>query len=183
MALKSVDRIITAADYGGSMRGYLKKCQREFKRGGRDVTIKEIDKPTGTPVTARIWQSQWVADCECNTTMFVDPNEPIFFCFGCGNRLNSGRVRPVIFPEREERIAIEKTLLERPVEDRAGLSDLERVGLQRALVSVEVHDEHGRKKTLPLTRSWRPGETVETLVSQQAGALDTWRKELKHGVR
>lgn len=179
MSIKSIDRIISAKDYGGSMRGYLKNMQREHKRRGIPVTIKELDKePTGKPVLARIWQSQWVADCECNTRMFVDPDEPIFFCFGCGNRLHGQRPRPVIFPEKAERKEIERLLLERPVTDYAGLTDLERVGLQKAVVVVQT--EQG---TLPLTRSWVPGETISDLEAQQRGPLEAWHKELIHGVR
>ena len=206
--IKSVDRIVSAKDYGGSMTGYLRSQQRNYLKSGRAVNIIGLDgAPRGEPVKARIWQSQWVADCECNTTMFVDPDEPIFFCFGCANRLNGERIRPVEFPPRAERERIEELLLERPVIDVAGLTDLERVGLQKPLlfVDVEVEEEIGmeefahalmqgipvdslpkktkRVQTLPLTRSWRPGESPADLEAQQRSAIEAWKKELSNGVR
>lgn len=173
--IKSIDRIISAKDYGGSMTGYLRGLQMSFKKNGKAVTIVGLDKaPSGTPVKARIWQSQWVADCECNTTMFVDPDEPIFFCFGCANRLNGGKIRPVDFPPAPERKEIERLLLERPVDDVAGMTDLERVGLQKPLLFVGA---------APLVRSWEPGETIATLERQQRSAIAAWHKELKNGIQ
>lgn len=205
--IASVNRIISAKDYGGSMTGYLRNQQRNYLRSGRAVNIVGLDKsPSGTPVKARIWQSQWVADCECNSTMFVDPDEPIFFCFGCANRLNGGRIRPVEFPPKAERERIEELLLERPVIDVAGLTDLERVGLQKPVlfVDVEIEEETGmeefaralmertpvnsipktvkRTQTLPLTRSWRPGESPADLEAQQRPAIEAWKKELSNGI-
>lgn len=206
--ITSVDRIVSAKDYGGSMTAYLRTQQRNFLKSGRAVNIVDLDKgPSGPVVKARIWQSQWVADCECNTTMFVDPDEPIFFCFGCANRLNGGRIRPVEFPPKAERERIEELLLERPVIDVAGLTDLERVGLQKPVlfVDVEVEEETGmeefalalmkgvpvdslpkktkRVQTLPLTRSWIPGESPADLEAQQRPAIEAWKKELSNGVR
>ena len=202
MAIKTIDRIITAKDYGdGSVRGYLQKCQRDILRSkGIAVAIKDLDKkPTGTPVKPRIWQSQWIADCDvCKTAMFVDPDDPIFFCFGCGNRLNGGKPRPVDFPPEAERKEIERLLLERPVVDMGGLTDLERVGLQKPVLEVEVEGidvlEIVRKGNLspdenlptkarlkPLVRSWE-GESVEQLRDEQERAIRKWHKELKHGI-
>ena len=205
--ISSVNRIISAKDYGGSMTGYLRNQQRNYLKSGRAVTIVGLGgEPSGEPVKARIWQSQWVADCECNSTMFVDPDEPIFFCFGCANRLNGGRIRPVEFPPNAERERIEELLLERPVIDVAGLTDLERVGLQKPVlfVDVEVEEETGmqefalalmegvpfdslpktikRTQTLPLTRSWRPGESPADLEAQQSAAIEAWEKELRNGI-
>lgn len=208
MAVKSVDRIITAKDYGGSMRGYLKKQQRELlRKRGIAVTIVDLDKPaTGKPVYPRIWQSQWIADCDvCNAAMFVDPDEPIFFCFGCVNRLNGGKPRPVIFPSVGERKEIERLLLERPVDDLAGRSDLERVGMQKPLLQVQVEEvdeslvlqdvllKDSKEKRSdakmptrtvmkPLVRSWE-GESVEQLRAEQEEAIKNWNKELTRGVQ
>lgn len=207
MSVTSIDRIISARDYGGSMTGYIKKCQRDFLiNKGVAVQVVDLDKPPqGKPVLARIWQSQWIATCECNTAMFVDPDEPIFFCFGCGNRLNGKRPRPVTFPPTAERKEIERLLLERPVEDFAGLTDLERVGLQKPLLEVQVEevDEQAvmtaamrnpealtrsnfemptRVVLKPLTRSWEPGETPADLERQQRSAIERWKQEFKHGI-
>ncbi len=193
---KSVDYIITAKHYGGSARGYIRKIQQDKRRQGIAVTIKDLDKePTGAPLYARIWKGQWIADCECGSASFVDPDEPIFFCFGCGNRANDSKPRPVIFPPEAERKEIERLLLERPVDDLAGLTDLERAGMAKAVLYVEVEVDEApesltatqnistRKslRTLPLVRSWRPGETVADLRKQQDAAIRKWHEELKAG--
>lgn len=193
--MDSVNYIVSAKHYGGSARGYIRKMQQDIHKRGIAVTIRDLDKePTGTPVTARIWQGQWIADCECNGACFVDPEEPVFFCFTCGNRANGQKPRPVIFPDDWQEI--EKLLLERPVNDLAGLTDLERVGMARPVLFVEVEeqlsavpqgddisdqplaigDQPVRTRILPLTRSWEPGETVEDLRQQQASAIETWKK-------
>jgi hypothetical protein len=172
--LRSVDRIITAADYGGSARAYIRAQQEKiFRTRGVSVYIRDLDKPaTGVPVQPRIWQGQWIADCECNGASFVDPNDPIFFCFSCLNRANDSKPRPVNFPVNYR--DIEKTLLERPVDDRVGLTDLERVGMAKAL----IHFETATGELLPLTRSWNPSETLSDLNNQQKDALEKWRKDL-----
>lgn len=178
MNIKNVDRIITAKDYGGSARGYIKKMQQQTHRRGVAVTIRNLDaEPTGVPVVARIWQGQWIADCECKSASFVDPDEPLFFCFGCGNRTNASKPRPVQFPPEAERLEIERLLLERPVDDLAGLTDNERAGMARPVLYVE--DAQGR--ALPLVRSWEPGQTPDDLHAEQDTVIKNWNKELKAG--
>jgi hypothetical protein len=185
---KSVDYIITAKHYGGSARGYIRKMQQDVhKRRGVAVTIKNLDQePTGTPVIARIWQGQWIADCECNGASFVDPDEPVFFCFSCGNRANGQKPRPVSFPPKAERLEIERLLLERPVDDLAGLTDMERAGMAKALLNKQIIQPDGSVITLPLTRSWEAHESIEDLRAQQAEPIRKWHIELKtggHGVQ
>lgn len=187
--IKSVDYIIKARHYGGSARGYIRKMQKGFMKHGIAVTIKDLDgEPTGAPVYARVWQGQWIANCECNSASFVDPEEPVFFCFGCGNRSNGSKPRPVVFPE--EWREIEQKLLERPVNDIAGLTDNERAGMAQAVLYKEKLEPDGvggsRKIILPLTRSWEPGETLADLADQQDAVVRNWHAELKkekrHGV-
>jgi hypothetical protein len=177
MPIKSLDYIITAKHYGnGSARQYIKNQQIRIKRErGIAVTIKDLEKePTGAAVTARIWQGQWIADCECNSASFVDPDEPVFFCFGCGNRTNGSKPRPVKFPD--DRKEIERLILERPVDDMAGLTDMERAGMAKPMLFKQTG-----QSVLPLTRSWDPWETVEDLLSQQEIPIREWRKNLKAG--
>jgi len=194
--------IITAKHYGGSARGYIRKMQQKIhKERGISVTIKDFDKPpSGSPVRARIWQGQWIADCECNGASFVDPDEPIFFCFSCGNRANDKRPRPVLFPPEEERKEIERLLLQRPVDDTAGLTDNERAGMAKPLLFKQVQkivpivDEvtavtltsssmkvpvRTIDRNLPLTRSWEPGETIADLKEQQEEPIRKWKESLK----
>lgn len=185
MPVKSIDYIVTAKHYAkrrdcGSVKDWVLKMRAEIhQQHGAAITIKDIDKPAGAPVYARIWQGSWIADCDvCNGAIFVDPGEPFFFCFGCANRANDHRPRPVIFPE--EREEIERLILERPVNDTAGLDDLDRAGMSRAVLGVEVDGD-----VKPLTRSWRPGETAKDLKAQQSDAIKKWKsksKKVKHGL-
>jgi hypothetical protein len=64
--IRSVDFIVKARHYGdGSARGYIRKMQKNFMKRSIPVTIKDLDgEPKGEPVTARVWQGQWIADCE-----------------------------------------------------------------------------------------------------------------------
>lgn len=183
MSLRSLDYIITAKHYGnGSARQYIKNQQVKIRRDrGIAVTIIDLDKePSGEAVKARIWQGQWIADCECNSASFVDPEEPLFFCFGCGNRLNGQKPRPVIFPPTEERLEIERLILERPVDDVAGLTDMERAGMAKPLLLREI-GEGQNTSTLPLTRSWEWFESIDDLHAQQDAPIREWRESLKAG--
>lgn len=184
---ESVDYIVTNRHYSlakgadGSMKGYLQKMVDEIRRErGIRLDAHLDDPPSGKPVTARIWQGQWIADCECGGALFVNPDEPIYFCFGCANRANKGDLRPVIFPPEAERLEIERLILERPVDDMAGLTDLERVGLARPLLYQEIKNPDGSISTLGLARNWEPGETVADLRKQNQ-LVDQWRGELKKG--
>ena len=180
---RSVDYIVSAKHYGGSARGYIRKMQQDLHgTRGIAVTIKDLDKePTGAPVRARIWQGQWIADCECNGASFVDPDEPVFFCFSCGNRANGSKPRPVIFPPKLERLEIERLLLERPVDDLAGLTDLERAGMAKALLFKEITMPDGSVAVLSMTRSWEPHESIEDLRAQQDDPIRQWRRKLRQG--
>ena len=185
--IASVNRIISAKDYGGGAKNYIRKWQKDKMREGIPVLIKDLDQPaTGTPLQAVIWQGQWIVrtDC-CNSASFVDPDEPIAICFSCANRANGNKPRPVIFPPEIERLEIERLLLERPVQDMAGLTDMERAGLAQPLIYVDVEEiemnPDGPRtvtRTLPLVRSWE-GEPVEQLRAQQAVHIQNWHKKLK----
>lgn len=183
MNFTSVNRIITAKDYGGSARGYIRAQQIKIHRDrGVAITIRDLEKePLGVPVYARIWQGQWIADCECRGASFIDPEEPLFFCFGCGNRSNNGQPRPVIFPPTDERLEIERLVLQRPVNDLSGLTDMERAGLAQPILYKQVAQPDGGVAALPLTRSWEPGETIEELHAQQDEPLRAWLDELRSG--
>lgn len=199
--VKPLDRIISAKDYGGSAKHYIRNWQREKLRQGVAVPLKGLDEPpTGEPFQAVIWQGQWIVRTECcNSASFVDPDEPIMYCFTCANRANGFRPRPVTFPPTAERLEIERLILERPVNDVAGLTDNERAGLAKPLVTIEVEDEvpdlptgllpeqmpdhvptRKVKHLLPLVRSWE-GEPVEALRAQQEEPLRKWKKSLKEG--
>lgn len=175
MTVKSLQMIVNARHYaqargGKTVRDFmLSLCEDIRKKRGIAVQIKDIQKePVGKPVLARIWQGQWIADCECGGASFIDPEDPFFFCFGCGNRANGNRPRPVTVPSDWKEI--EALLLERPVDDLAGLTDLERVALAKPLLIVEGKGG--------LARNWNPGETAKDL-REQNKPIEKWRKTRK----
>lgn len=198
----SVNYIVSAKHYGGSGRQYIREQQRKILQRGLPVTIKDFDKtPTGVPVVARIWQGQWIADCECGGASFVDPDEPVFFCFSCGNRAHGQTLRPVQFPPEDERKEIERLLLLRPVNDLAGLTDLERAGMAKPLIKVQREimedldlqtvqtameqgiDLQPRKHVIlfDLVRSWEPGQTLADLHTEQDESIEKFYRELQDG--
>lgn len=167
----SVNYIITAKHYGdGSLEGYLKKQQDNISRSKGIIIKIEFNKVSKHSVKARIWQGSWIADCECGSASFVDPDNPKFFCFGCGNRSDNGWLREVEFPNLLERLEIERLLLERPVDDLAGLDDKERAGLARPVIFLEGKGG--------LSRNWDPSETVNDL-REQNQIIEVWKKEIR----
>lgn len=203
--VRPINRIISAQDYGGSATAYIRKWQRGKLLEGISVFLRDLEKrpATGVPFVAVIWQGQWIIRTECcNSASFVDPNDPIAYCFSCANRSNDNRPRPVIFPPEAERQEIERLLLERPVEDVAGLTDMERAGLARPVVFVERDEpETGMpesaeemlhllaqgksavpvkmiKRVYPLVRSWE-GESVAQLRAEQQEPIRKFHEKLK----
>lgn len=162
------DYIVTAKHYAKQEGAesvkdrILKLRDRIYREKGVALEVLDIDKPSGTPVYARIEQGAWIADCECGGAQFVDADEPVYFCFGCGNRANKFRVRPVIFPDQRQ--AIEALILARPVDDLAGLTELEQAGLSKPLAFVVVD---GHRKGL--SRNWLQDESVDDLKEQNKG--------------
>lgn len=117
---------------------------------GKETGKKWTGKFCTSVVYARVDFGRWLADCECGGASYVSPlDTDFFFCVTCGNASNKGNARCVIFPPNIEEI--EKELLERKVKVRLGT-----FGTDAALNSTGV-----------LSRSWTPGETIETLKHQR----------------
>ncbi len=173
----SLNYIITAKHYctregAASVKDRIAKRVKELQRK-RGYPVKvQFDRVSPRPVRARIELGQWVADCECRGVEFVDPDEPIFFCFGCANRTDAGMVRPVEFPPEAERKEIERLVLERPVDDLRGLDDLERAHMASALIYIEGSDGDLQ----PLTRTWNAGEPISNLLVENE-AVSRWKIE------
>lgn len=184
--MKALDYIVTARHYSlaegadGSVKDRILKMRERIKlQRGITLQINGLDSTRGEAAVARIWQGQWIADCpDCNGAQFVDPEEPIYFCFVCGNRNNDCTPRPVKFPPEARRLEIESLLLERPVNDVAGLTDLERAGLAKPIVAAEVEQPDGSKQVILLARDWN-GENVAELKKQNA-AVSAWQKDGKY---
>ena len=171
----TVQRIITAKDYClrdgvGSVKERIKKIQKDILSRKKIKIVVQIDKVSSRPVYARIELGQWCASCECGGVEFVDPAEPIFFCFSCGNKVDAGKLRSVICPPKPEREEIERLVLLRPVEERRGLDDMERVHMAIPVVYLESEDG----KILPLTRTWNPSEPISNLEKENE-AIEQWR--------
>jgi len=154
------EKIITALDYAKrdnsrTVREHLEKLMVKI---GRRYDTPLNGQPKGKPVAAEVNYGRWIARCpDCNGAEDVDPSEPIFYCFSCGNFTNNGRPRAVIFPSAKERKAIETELLKRPVKIKGGTNALDRL--------VNAVPEIMTDKMI-LSRSWLPGETLADLKTQ-----------------
>jgi hypothetical protein len=178
----SLDYIITSRHYA-----ILMGCESSFERIMKmreDIHQKkhiilpiQENKFSIEPVQGFIENSQWIGRCECGGCEFVDTDEPVFYCFCCCNRAQNHMLRRVIFPDFATRKEIERLLLLRPVDDMRGQTDLERAGLARALIVVQID----KNTVMPLTRSWNAGETLEDLHKQQDKAIAAWNKSIADG--
>ena len=164
--MSSVNYIITAKHYGGA-KNYIMNTVNAIAKN-RGILLSVDFNPHADSVRARIWQGQWIADCECGGASFVEPEEPVFFCFSCANRTHNGRVRNAIFPEQREEI--EKLILLRPVNDLAGLDDKERAGLAKPMFAVEGKGG--------LSRNWNPGQSPQDIEDENKPMME-WLKENK----
>lgn len=155
-----MEKIITALDYAkqNGCKTVRKHLEKIFEKMGKKYDTPLNGKPKGKPVFARIDFGRWIADCpDCMGAEDVDPSEPIFYCFSCGNFTNDGHPRSVIFPPEPERKAIEKEILKRPVKIRGGANELERL--------VNAVPTQRSEEGL-LSRSWNPGETLDEIKRQ-----------------
>jgi hypothetical protein len=174
--MTNVDYIVTAAHYCQrdgvqNIKQRIMKLRDQTQRKKQIEIRIQIDKVATRPVYARIELGQWIADCECRGCEFVDPADPIFFCFSCANRDDANMLRPVVFPSPQERMEIERLLLERPINDRRGLDDLERAHQAWPLIVAET--EEGA--VIPLTRTWHAGEPIENLIEENK-IVGKWRE-------
>jgi len=155
--MEMLNYIITAKHYA-KKEGAVSVRERILKRVQKGhLVCLGIDKPQGESVKAYIDFGQWIAACPCGGHEFVDIEEPIFYCFSCGNRRNDSYVRPVEFPNQETIKEIERLILLRPVDDEQGLTDLDRAYRAKPLISTSKGF---------LSRSWDWQETVEDLKEQ-----------------
>ena len=110
----------------------------------------------GPPMVAFIERGRWIAMCECNGGVWVDPGDPIAFCHTCGNSQTGGAARPVTFPSNYK--AIEAELLTRPMHEIfIGTSEVSRALQSRPILPA-------------LGREWRSGEKLADLRAQKKAA-------------
>jgi len=150
-------KVINAQDYmkREHVNTMKERINKICKKMGDTLDTPFVDcEPVGKPVYAEVNFGQWLAVCECGGAESVDPDEPIFYCFSCGNYTNHGKPRKVIFPPKKEIKDIETVLLKRPVIIKGGTHMIERtINARPAII-----DNKG-----VLSRSWKPGETVKDL--------------------
>lgn len=145
-------RDIAIRDSMGSVTDWLVARSKDGVRRGFFTNAWDGKQVSGLPVQAFIDFGCWAAQCEaCGGNLYVDPDEPVFFCLRCGNR-NSAAARPVIFPDDKE--TIEDLLLARPiVDDPRARNNVEKAKL-------------GRPRIDGLVRNWAPGMTIKLLRNQ-----------------
>jgi len=157
------DKIITARDAAQSL-GYGNVTTSEWLRlHARRLFTSNIvnfdcngEMARKYSVYARIDKGRWLADCPiCSRSNYVDPDEAVFYCFGCGNQ-GTGSFAQVIFPEKRERI--EALLLARPV-----ASDHDTNPVSAAINSRPLRG---------LERNWN-GESVEEIEAQNGVMEET----------
>ncbi len=157
MAMRNTAKILTAKDFAAQegaegVRQRIQMLVMRHEAGGVQFDTPFIDGPTaGEPVLGYVNQGRWIAMCECGGAEAVDPDEPIFYCFTCGNATTDGAPRLVIFPDEREQIEAE--LLKRPVIELRGRNPIERAF--QALPGVGA-----------LSRNWTPDESLDDLKEQ-----------------
>lgn len=126
--------------------------------------INTLAEKTGHPwngemsdslVYARVDFGRWICDCELGHACYVEPSDPFFYCYVCGNETTGGKGRHVIFPDH--RVEIENELLKRKVKLAMALP--KNLLAQPTQVAM---NSRGYPNPM-LGRSWRPGESVESL--------------------
>jgi len=140
--------------------GYQSHRQRITMRSQRSDTPTWTGKIAGgEPVFAYVHLGVWIADCECGGKEAVTPDDPIFFCFSCGNLMTQKAARKVIFPPNKDEI--ERALMERPNKHLS-----ENIRIQRHLYNTEIRMAFQKGQPPPLTRTWHRGETKKQLRDQ-----------------
>lgn len=150
-----MDRIYNGADRAHEL-GF--KTYRDFMTAlSKRINLEwggEVDEDPKHALKAFIVDGRWAAECECGESYYVDPSDPIGYCYGkCGNAVLDGKARKIIFPPEDERAMIETVLLERELEGVP--TAISRLGTQAALARNIIHP-----KVLP--RNW-DGQTVDEL--------------------
>jgi len=161
-------KIINAKDYlfrkhAKTYKEYINiTCNEMLKLGVLDTPFDDCE-PVGKPVYAEVNRGQWLAMCPiCGGAESVMSEEPIFYCFSCGNFENHGKPRDVIFPSEKDMKDIEKILLERPVVIKIGAHAIERILNAEPLIT----DKYG-----VLSRSWTPDQTVDDLLKENKESI------------
>ena len=85
-------------------------------RTAYDLDVPFTDRVANAPpYSVRIEHGRWLADCaNCPGAENVTADDPVMFCFSCGNSHLAGKLAPLQFPDMNTRHAIERILDKRP---------------------------------------------------------------------
>lgn len=156
-ALDMAERLYQVRDH----RHRIKQDWVKLKRRGHDMLLQE-EVAQEHPIQAQIDWGRWIAKCECGGAEYVTREDPVFYCFSCGNHISGGMLRPVQFPSKKTEKKIVALLMERPQDMSRGTDKFSRA--LKANPQVVRDPETGRVHVL--SRSWDPGETVKDLEAQ-----------------
>lgn len=79
--------------------------------GGGHMVADTI-APRKTAVYARVNHGRWIADCpDCEGSECITADDPVFMCLSCGNKDVRGSLRPVLWPDADERSKLERILV------------------------------------------------------------------------
>lgn len=126
----------------------IQKMYNTLKARGQvdvDIQITVVDEVNW--VAAFIDTGRWGAQCECGGAEYVEPDDPVFWCFSCGNMAFGGALRRVHFPD--DMADIELLLLERPISVHKGMTKIQKVFNSQPLTSAR--------------REWHVGDTIKKL--------------------
>jgi len=149
-----MDKIFNGLDYArrDKCNSVIERIRKLAKKG--KIKFVEAEDSKAKPVHAEINAGRWIAQCpDCAGAEAVSAEEPIFFCFSCGNERIGGKLRRVQFPEHFKEIEAE--LLKRPVRLMAGRDEIAKM--------LDAIPER-------LPRAWTPDETIEDLQEQNREA-------------
>jgi hypothetical protein len=112
-------RIVTGRDYFRTdFAGYVER----FVRPQAAVYGVDVPPPIGShvatdaPIQACVNAGRWIVRCpDCPGAAFVWIEQPLYFCASCFNGAVGNRWRPVLLLPVEQRTAIERALLKRPL--------------------------------------------------------------------
>lgn len=103
-----------------------------------------------------IQHNRWVATCECGGQEVVDPDDPGFFCWSCGNATNKGFPRRVEFDDRAFDAA--QVLIQRDPRHRIWDRHGHLLGREEAVADlIRESEDHGDRVDPALKQKYRRG--------------------------
>jgi hypothetical protein len=142
---------IAKRDRMTSVGAWIRGVSGRHKQEGKLPAMWDGKTISGAPVAAFVDHGRILAQCDiCGSHEYVDPDNRIFYCMGCGNN-GSTAARPVEFPD--DWAQIEAALSARPIVEGFGRDWIEKV--MRSTPGIA-----------DLARAWRPGVSAAQLEAE-----------------